>query len=107
MEYMDQMGFGYAKLEKDGVISPVIGIECDYRKSTTFDDEVCISADVDSFNGVKLTIRYTMTLSGTGEVVLTGKSKHCFLSKDGHPISLRREYPEFAETLKSMMVPKE
>ena len=40
IEFLDKIGFSYYKLEEDGIMSPVIGIECDYKATTTFDDEV-------------------------------------------------------------------
>lgn len=106
-DFLDQIGYGYAKLESDGIISPVIGVECEYKKSTTFDDEVCIRPEIESFNGVKLIIRYTMTNHNTGDLVLKGKSMHCFLSKEGRPVSLRREFPDFDKALKDLACPEE
>lgn len=102
VDFLDQIGYGYAKLENDGIISPVVGVECEYKKSTTFDDEVCIRPEIESFNGVKLVIRYTMTNNLTGDLVLKGKSKHCFLSKEGRPVSLRKEFSDFDKVLKDL-----
>lgn len=34
--------------------------------------------------------------------VLLGESKHCFLHKDGTPVVIPGELPEFYEALKSM-----
>lgn len=107
VDFLDQIGYGYAKLEADGIISPVIGVECEYKKSTTFDDEVCIRPEIESFNGVKLVIRYTMTNHITGDLVLKGKSRHCFLSREGRPISLRKEFPDFEKALKDLACSEE
>ena len=100
VDFLDQIGYGYAKMEEAGIISPVIGVECEYKRTTTFDDEICIRPEIESYNGIKLTIRYTMTNTVTGETVATGKSMHCFLSKEGKPLSLRKEFPEVDNALK-------
>lgn len=102
VDFLDQIGFGYAKLEHDGIISPVIGVECEYKKSTTFDDEVCIRPEIESFNGIKLVILYTMTDPSTGELILKGKSRHCFLNKEGKPLFLKKEFPEFYAALRDL-----
>lgn len=102
VDFLDQIGFGYAKLEADGIVSPVIGIECEYKKSTTFDDEVCIRPEIESYNGIKLVICYTMTDPAIGELILKGKSRHCFLSKDGKPLSLKKEFPAFDAALRDL-----
>ena len=103
VDFLDQMGFGYAKLEKDGIISPVIGIECQYKHPTTFDDEVRINVCVEEFRGVRLVIRYTMTNLKTGDLVLTGKTVHCFVDVSGKPIILKRQFPAFDEALKAQI----
>lgn len=103
IHFLDQIGFGYAKLESDGIISPVIAVECQYKQPTTFDDEVCIAVSVEEFKGVRLTIRYVMTNNKTGDIVLTGTTKHCFVDGNGRPIILKKQFPEFDRALKAHM----
>ena len=100
--FLEQVGMGYAKLESDGIISPVIGIECEYKQTTTFDDEIIIDVKVKEFKGVKLVIEYTMTNAKTGDIVLTGISKHCFLNRDNKPVILKKEFPLFDKKLKEL-----
>ncbi len=100
--FLDGVGYGYARLERDGIISPVIGVECSYRRSTTFDDEVAIDVSAEEFKGVKLVIAYTMTNTATGECVLTGRSMHCFTDDAGKPIILKRQFPDLDRTLREL-----
>jgi len=102
IDFLEQIGFGYAKLEADGIISPVIGVECDYKTSTTFGDAVEIDVEVESFKGVKLTLRYTMTKADSGELVATGRTRHCFVNQDGRPVILKKTFPELDATLKDL-----
>ena len=100
VDFLNQIGFGYKKLEEEGIISPVIGVECDYKAPTYFDDEIEINVEVEEFKGVKLVIKYTMINTNNNEIVLTGKTKHCFIDKDNKPIILKKKYPKFDEKLK-------
>lgn len=100
--FLDAIGYGYARLERDGIISPVVGVECRYKRPTTFDDTVAVQVWVEEFKGVKLTIGYRMTNTATGEVVLTGQTLHCFTSAEGRPIMLRRQFPQFAQVLSEL-----
>ena len=102
VDFLNQIGLGYKKLEEDGIISPVIGIECDYKIPTTFDDKVEIDIKVEEFKGVKLILSYTMTNVETKEVVLLGKSKHCFVDKTGKPIVLKKTFPDVDKKLKEL-----
>ena len=91
-----------ARLEKEGIISPVIGIECQYKHPTTFDDEVRIHVEIAEFKRIELVISYTITNNKTGELVLTGKTHHCFTNADGRPIPLKRQFPELDGILRSL-----
>lgn len=100
--FLDEIGYGYARLERDGIISPVIGVECQYRHPTTFDDTVEIQVRVEEFSGVRLVIGYTMTDQATGRPVLTGKTMHCFTDAGGKPIILKKQFPDFDRVLKEL-----
>lgn len=104
IDFLEQIGYGYAKLEAEGIISPVIGVECQYKHPTTFDDEVRIRAEVEKFKGVKLIIKYTMTNNATGELVLTGKTTHCFVTSEGRPVALKKQFPDMDKVLKSLVI---
>lgn len=100
--FLDQIGYGYARLERDGITSPVIGVECQYRHPTTFDDTVCIQVRVEEFKGVKLVIGYTMTNQETGQLVLTGQTRHCFTNREGKPVILKKQFPDLDRVLKDL-----
>lgn len=101
--FLDRIGYGYAKLESEGVVSPVIGVECQYKHPTTFDDGVEIAVDVDEFKGVRLVVGYTMTNRKSGELVLTGRTTHCFTDVSGKPIILKKQFPEFDAALREQV----
>ena len=102
VDFLDSIGYGYAKLERDGIVSPVIGVECQYKHTTMFGDEVEIAVEVAEFRGVRLVIGYTMTNRATGEVVLTGKTMHCFTDAAGKPVVLKKRFPEFDSVLRTL-----
>ena len=103
VDFLDKICFCYDKLEKDGIISPVIGVECDYKVSTRFDDIIAIEAEVEDYNNVKLVIKYTMKNVKTGELVAIGKTKHCFLNEN-KPVILKKVFPELDKKLKELKI---
>ncbi len=102
VDFLSQIGWDYAKLEEIGIVSPVLSITCDYKKSTTFSDRVSISVSVKEFKGVKLHLAYEMK-DKDGKTVCTGASSHAFLSREGKPIRMKQEYPELFETLSNLV----
>ena len=58
INFFEKIGYNYKKLEDNGLVSPVVGIECNYKLSTKFEDYVEIEVNVKEFNGVKLIFEY-------------------------------------------------
>ena len=102
IHFLDQIGYGYAKLESEGIVSPVIGVECNYKNSTTFDDKVKIEVRIKEFKGVKLVIGYTMINADNGVLVAYGETRHCFVNKENKPIILKKDCPELDKKLKEL-----
>ena len=103
VDFLNQIGCGYKKLEEQGIISPVINIECEYKVPTTFEDKIEIEINVEEFKGVKLVLKYIMKNIETNEVVLIGKSMHCFVDKDNKPIILKKRFPEVDKLLRELL----
>ena len=102
VDFLSQIGWDYARLEDMGIISPVLSVTCDYKKTTTFSDRVSISVSVKEFKGVKLHLYYEMK-DKDGNVVCQGTSSHGFLNMEGKPIRMKQEYPELFETLSGLV----
>lgn len=104
IHFLEEIGYGYAKLENDGIVSPVIGVECEYKTPTTFNDEIEIKVQIKEFKGVRLIIEYIMTNINTKELVLIGKTRHCFVNRENKPIVLKKDFPELDKKLKELVV---
>ena len=99
IDFLTKAGYGYDKLESIGLMSPVIEVNGEYKKSTTFNDELVIDVKIKDYNGVRITFLYEMQNLETGEIVFCGESKHCFISGSGVPKIIKREFPEIHERI--------
>lgn len=102
VDYLEKIGWGYDKLEELGISSPVIGIKCDYKNSTKFNDNIEIEVKIKEYNGVRMTISYEMKNKETEQIVLIGESKHCFTNQEGKPVILKKQCPEFDAEFKQL-----
>lgn len=98
VDFLERIGYGFDKLEALGFASPVVSIECNYKKTTTFADKISIDVGIEKLSPLKFTIWYTMTCNG--DVAFTGTSSHCFIDQNGRPIVLEKQLPEFYAELK-------
>ena len=94
IDLLEQLGIGYDMIEKEGIISPVIGVEANYLRMVKFGECVTIEANIAEYNGIKLIVEYRVIDAETGMVHCLGVTKHCFLNEKGRPVFLKKQYPE-------------
>lgn len=99
VDFLEQIGLGYDRIEAAGIYSPVLSVTCEYKSPVRFQETVCISALLKSFNGVKMEIEYQVFDAQTRQLKAAGVSQHCFVSTDFRPISLKRHNKDMYDIL--------
>lgn len=97
---MRQYGIDYRMIEAKGILMPVIGVQCDYKRAATYGELVAVHACPTFFNGARLRYRYEARDADSGAVLVTGGSEHCFIDAGTRkPLNLKRRMPEYCEIL--------
>lgn len=102
IDYLRQIGWDYGKLEKMGVISPIVSINCNYKKPTDFGEKITINVKASEFKGVKLILHYEM-YNEAEQLVCEATSVSGFIDAEGKPLRLKKEFPEFYEAMASLV----
>ncbi len=102
IRFLEEMGIDYRRLEESGIISPIVGISVQYKKTVRFDDEVHIGVYVKKYNGIRLELGYEMRDQADGAVCTTASSQSCF-TKNGVIVSLKKERPELDAKVREYM----
>lgn len=89
LDFLDQMGFPYDKMEEMGVMIPVLSSYCQYKYAVRFNDTVCIKLHMEEFNGLKFRISYNVTDNDTGEIRLLAETSHFFVDSSFKPIRIK------------------
>jgi len=79
-ELMRACGFTYKTCEAEGWMLPVIHAELDYRRPARYDDLLEITAWCRAAKGVRLEIACEVRVKGRPDVLVTGFTRHCFVS---------------------------
>ncbi|WP_347550268.1 thioesterase family protein [Pseudalkalibacillus hwajinpoensis] len=91
---INDLGFKYADMEREGILSPVVDIKASYKHPVRYGDDVTIKTWVENYNGIRVTYGYEV-MSGD-ELCVTGESVHTCVKKDTFkPVSIRRKFPEW------------
>ncbi|MBQ8831208.1 MAG: acyl-CoA thioesterase [Oscillospiraceae bacterium] len=101
MDFLAELGYPMTKMEELGLNSPVVSVSCDYKRTTTFSDEIEIEVTVTQYTGVRLKLSYIMRAAGV--VAAQAVSEHCFLNENGRPVALKKYVPGLDEALRALV----
>jgi acyl-CoA thioester hydrolase len=92
---IQDLGFNYAEMEKDGVISPVLDIQISYKKPLRYGEKAIVKTWIDEYDGLRVSYGYEI-LTMDGELAVTALSKHVCVKKENfRPVIIRKLYPDW------------
>ncbi len=100
---LSNIGLPYSEIEKEGILIPVLTVNCQYKHPTRYGDVILVDIKTKEYNGVKLIMEYEITNKETGELILTGETKHCFTDQNLKPVSLKKAKPEMHEKMNELL----
>ena len=102
IDYMNQIGLTYKKMEEEGIISPVLSINCNYQKMMYFDDLAIIEVKITKYTGVRFACEYKI-YNQKHTLCTTGNSTPRFTDRSGRPINLKKIKPDFDRLFKKII----
>lgn len=99
IDWLSKIGCDMKYIEDEGVMIPVVSVECKYRAMVSFGEDVVIKVGIDKFNGTRIDVSYEIYDKESGELRTTGKSSHCFINKEGKLISIKKDRPDMYEKM--------
>ena len=87
-EFFRNLGFPYKKLEEEGMYLPVSEVFCKYLVSAKYDDVLMIETSVDFLRRASIQFTYRILRKGDGAQLVTGKTLHAFLDREGRIIRI-------------------
>lgn len=97
-DLLRQTGWTYRQLEADGVGLPVIEAHCEYRQPARYDDELEIRTHGALVSPVRVEFQYEVVRSSDGASLVTGRTVHAGVDKDGRPCRLPERVRALFET---------
>jgi len=98
-ELLRSLGYPYARMEEEGILLPLAECSCKYRSPAVYDDMLEITARLAEMKGATLTLEYEIRKQETGELLVTGATKHAITDAGFKPIRLRVKNPALNELL--------
>ena len=87
---LNDLNYSYGKIEEEGLMIPVLEVNCKYKYHVTAFDTILIDVRIVEFNGVKMRVKYIVTNKANGNLVMEAETKHCFTNKDLRPVNTKK-----------------
>ncbi|MFZ3587790.1 acyl-CoA thioesterase [Bacillus sp. DJP31] len=101
------LGFSYAELEADGVVSPVIDLQISYKKPLKYGEIATIKTWIAEYDGFRSIYGYEVH-TPSGDLAVSATSTHVCVKKDSFkPIAFRKAYPDWHEAYSNAKKGKE
>lgn len=102
-QLIEDLGYRYADMEKDGFISPVIEVQVRYKSPVRYGEKAVIKTWIEEYDGLRVTYGYEV-LTEKGDVAIQSTSQHVCAKKDSfRPVAMRKYFPDWHEAyLKAM-----
>ncbi|KHE67017.1 thioesterase family protein [Halobacillus sp. BBL2006] len=105
--FIESLGFKYAEIEKQGVVSPVIDAQISFKNPVRYGEETKVKTWVEHYDGLRVTYGYEVVHENS-ETAVSGETKHVIVKKDNfRPVSIRRSFPDWHEAYLNAMERKE
>jgi acyl-CoA thioester hydrolase len=97
-EFLRQTGGDYREFEKQGIYLPVTELDARFIAPARYDDVVVVRTSVAQIRSRSVTMYYEVLMQDTGQLLVTGHTKHLCVDREGR---MRRFPPELVEAFAS------
>jgi len=98
-DFIRKVGISYSEIESKGLLLPVIELNCCYKGSARYEDNIVVKTHIDSMTGVRIVFSYEVFIEGNEKPITTGQTTHVWTTKDLKPVNLKKHMPELYELL--------
>lgn len=94
VDFMNKISVGYEEMEAQGVMFPVLGVTCQYKRSLHFGENLAVYSYITKYNGFKLDLRYDIRCVENDALCAVAISSRCFTNTKIKSIRIAEKYPE-------------
>ncbi len=88
-----KFGLSYSDVYKNGFVTPIVSINCNYKKPLMYGDIALVEARFIDSAASKIIMEYEITHAQTNELIATGSTTQVFLKTSSFELQLI--YPDF------------
>lgn len=88
---IQDLGFSYVEMEKEGIISPVLDLQISYRKAMRYGEKAIVKTWVDTVSPLRVVYGYEI-YNGDGDLCITASTTNICAKKKGSALYHLKSY---------------
>lgn len=105
-DFFNQIGMKYDEIEKMGIMTPLVELNCKYKRPAYYNKEVEIKTKITELTPVKFSLEYNI-YDADNNLINVGKTTLAWSdAKTFKIINLKKAYPEMYEKLEKIVEKK-
>ena len=97
-------GFPYSKMEAEGLMTPLVELNCKYYSPAYYDDELVVTATVSKLTPARIVFYYEVFRKDQEKPINTGYTVHAIVNKDMRPVTTKKIFPEIYKAMEKMSI---
>ena len=97
-------GFPYSKMEQEGLMTPLIELNCKYYNPAYYDDELVVTATVSKLTPARVVFYYEVFRKDQDKPINTGYTVHAIVNKEMKPVNTKKLFPKIYEAMEKMAI---
>lgn len=102
-EHFKKIGLEYDKMEKQGIMTPLVELNCKYKKPAYYNEEVTIKTKLIELTPARFVVEYNVfnkndELLNIGKTVLAWADRETF-----RIINMKKQYPEMYKKMEDIL----
>jgi acyl-CoA thioester hydrolase len=98
-----KIGMTYSSLEKNGIMTPLVELNCKYIVPAEYEDVLTIKVEISKLTPARIVFNYQIFKEGIEKPINMGSTIHAWVGKDLKPINLKRQYPDIFEKVDKLV----
>lgn len=102
-DYLKGSTISYKEMESMGIILPVIEVNCKYKTSAKYADNLIVKTSIDTLSATRIKFNYQIIREEDNVLIAEGFTEHAFVSKEhGRPINLKKKHQGIYQQLQNI-----
>ena len=102
-EAIKKIGITYSALERNGIMTPLVELNCKYILPAEYEDVLRITVEISKLTPARIVFNYQVFKDGIEKPINTGSTTHAWVGRDLKPINLKRQFPEIFEKISELV----